>query len=1084
MSSSLRFALFSAAVLGSVVSAAGLDQPWQQPYAGEEATGESVVALWTFAAPEPGRDASGKGHDLTLRGRSRYVEEGGFGGILETFPTDPENMAKDAQGAVATRRPELSPEGPFTLEVRFQPKADFAELARHFLLDNKYYSYASDHPSANAGYMLYLQRTRDQRFQPVAFLGYGSDSEFYHGDPVELAAGEWVHLAFVYDGEGTGRFYVNGILRGTAVNPERKAVAPALYNLAVGDRHGSNYVGSSLLIDQVRILNRAAAFSSGQVIVDARFTGGRTTFVRFEPEMAATVQVANETGKPFADPVLTVEMAGRSQTFPVPQAETREPVEISFPLDTSLRPGEYILDIRLDCTVEGEKLTNRASRRFTVVPRDLAGSMPVIMWGGGDIQRLKRIGFTHTLYWMNQFSMDGYNGSEPVPPGSLAAMDYRERIDSNLALGMRAIGSVAPARTYTTNEKTFELLARVDSTGKPYGGKALCAAHPSLAAIMERVGRSVANNFNDLPAMDGFLIHTEIRDGTEICYHDYDRAAFRQHAGFDIPGTIVNKRQTHYSRIPGFPASRVIPDTFPELVFYRWFWQDGDGWNVCHSAVHRGLKSNARPEVFTFFDPAVRVPSVWGSGGEVDVINQWTYTYPDPIKMGQATDEMFAMAGGRPGQRVMKMTQLIWKRFETAPANAKFETKAQWEIDQPDVVYYTLAPDHLREAFWSKIARPVEGIMYHGVGSLFPTSGGSYHTTTDASEPVLAELLNEVIKPLGPALRRIPDRASDVFLLESFAAQVFGGPCPSGWGRGWVADCHLVLQWAGLQPRVVYDETVLRDKLAGCQVLVAPGCLVLTEPVVAEIRAFQARGGLLVADEMLPSALVPDLVIESYNRPKQADEAKRVLLERAKDLRQQLADLYTWPLDSSNPEVVVRGRRFGGTDYVFAINDHRTFGDYVGHHGLVMEKGLPAESRITVRRAASHVYDLTARREVPVEATADGIVFPVALGPGGGGIYLVSDRPLAEIRLAAEGKRSIRVAILDAAGQPLDAVVPVEVRLLDPQGRPSELDGYHAAVGGVLELAYDWAPNDLPGTWTLQATELASGKTVRTNLNW
>lgn len=1088
MNTTLRFALLSAAVLGSAAGAAGLEQPWQTPYAGDEATGAQVVALWTFSAPEPGSDASGKGHNLSLRGQSRYVEEGAFGGALETFPTDPDNMARDAQGAVAPRKPELSPEGAFTLEVRFRPKEDFAEHARHFLLDNKYYSYASDHPRANAGYMLYLQRTRDRRFQPVAFLGFGEDSAFFHGDPVEISAEGWVHLAFAYDGEGTGRFYVDGTLRGAPAHEGRGPIAPAQYNLAIGDRHGSNYVGSSLFLDQVRILNRAETFSSGRVVVDADFNGDRTVFVRFEPEAVATVRVTNETGKRLSNVVLTAAIAGQSRTHPVPDLATSEPWQIALPLDTSLRPGEYSLEFQLDATIEGRALGSQATRRFVLVPRELNDAMPVIMWGGGDIHRLKRIGFTHSLYWMNQFNMAAYDGTEPVPPGDPRATNFREQIDRRLALGMRAVGSVAPCRTYTSNERTFEELARLDRTGKPYGGKAICASHPKLGEIMERAGRSVGNNFNDLPGVDGYMIQSEIRDGTEICYHDYDRAAFRAHAGFDIPTTILGKRQTHYSRIPGFPASRVIPDDFPELVFYRWFWKDGDGWNDCHSAIHRGLKTNAPPEVFTWFDPAIRVPSIWGSGGEVDVISQWTYTYPDPIKIGQATDEMFAMAEGRPGQRVMKMTQIIWKRFETAPANANLETKAQWEIDQPDVVYYTLAPDHLREAFWSKIARPVEGIMYHGVNALFPTGTGSYHTTTDASEPVLTELLNEVIKPLGPALRRIPDRETDVYLLESFTSQMFGGPASWGWGRSWVADCHLVLQWAGLQPRVVYEETILRDGLAGCKVLVAPGCLVLTEPVVAAIRAFQAGGGLLVADEMLPSALVPDLTIESYSRARQADVAKQALQERATDLREQLEGLYTWPLDSSNPDVVVRGRRFGGTDYVFVVNDHRTFGDYVGHHGRVMEKGLPAEARISLRRSATHIYDLVARRQVPAERTADGVAFPVSLGPGGGGIFMVSDRPLAAVRIdagtATGARRSVRVAVVDEADQPLDAVVPVEVRLLDPEGRPSELDGYHAATGGVLELAYDWAPNDLPGTWTLEATELASGKTARATLNW
>ena len=89
---------------------------------------------------------------------------------------------------------------------------------------------------------------------------------------------------------------------------------------------------------------------------------------------------------------------------------------------------------------------------------------------------------------------------------------------------------------------------------------------------------------------------------------------------------------------------------------------------------------------------------------------------------GQATDELFAMAEGKPGQRVMKMTQVIWYRSRTAPELPKDEAQlAQWEKDQPDAEFITIAPDHLREAFWSKLSRPIRGIMYHGWQSLVDT---------------------------------------------------------------------------------------------------------------------------------------------------------------------------------------------------------------------------------------------------------------------------------------------------------------------------------------------------------------------------
>ncbi|MCP4639639.1 MAG: hypothetical protein GY851_04370, partial [bacterium] len=68
------------------------------------------------------------------------------------------------------------------------------------------------------------------------------------------------------------------------------------------------------------------------------------------------------------------------------------------------------------------------------------------------------------------------------------------------------------------------------------------------------------------------------------------------------------------------------------------------------------------------------------------------------------------------------------------------------------------------------------------------------------------------------------------------------------------------------------------------------------------------------------------------------------------------------------------------------------------------------------------------------------------------------------------------IVVLDDAGKPLAAVVPVQLEILDPQDRPAEYSGYYGAKDGTLSVDLDLAPNDLTGRWTIRATELASGK--------
>ena len=248
----------------------------------------------------------------------------------------------------------------------------------------------------------------------------------------------------------------------------------------------------------------------------------------------------------------------------------------------------------------------------------------------------------------------------------------------------------------------------------------------------------------------------------------------------------------------------MIPDDQPLYRYFQWFWREGDAWPALNTATARGLKRGAtdRADLWTFHDPAVRVASVFGSGGEVDVLSQWTYSYPEPLRIGLPTDELLAMVrGASTPQRVMKMTQLIWYRSQTAPIaeGDQPQIRSPWDDHDPDAAYITIAPMHLREAFWTKISRPIQGIMYHGWQSLVPTDyPSSYRYTHPETQHELRRLVHEIVEPLGPMLRRVPAARHDVAFYESFAAQMFAHRGAYGWSHTWTGDCYQVLQHAGL----------------------------------------------------------------------------------------------------------------------------------------------------------------------------------------------------------------------------------------------------------------------------------------------
>ena len=316
--------------------------PWQRLYTGEEATGEHVVALWHFDAGAETEDASGNGHTLKLQGESRFVKDGRFGAGLECFPA----IEDKSQGTVTARRDDLTPSGPFTIELWFKPKPDFQERRAAFLLDCKYvhYKHKNDRPQYNKGYSFRLEKFGD-KWQPMVHLGFGTESESYTGKPVSLEAGVWYHIAFTYDAAGTGRHYVNGERIGERTCEGRGPAAPPAFPLCIGDRAGSIHHGFPAYIDQVRISKRVVPLCTGKLLLDTTGGSGRTAFVRMEKGAYIQVSVRNDTGKALENVVAKVGLARGQKRVPLPDLEPDAASAIDVPVDTTVRPGRYELAV-------------------------------------------------------------------------------------------------------------------------------------------------------------------------------------------------------------------------------------------------------------------------------------------------------------------------------------------------------------------------------------------------------------------------------------------------------------------------------------------------------------------------------------------------------------------------------------------------------------------------------------------------------------------------------------------------------------------------------------------------------------------
>ena len=1061
---------------------------WWEPYSGAAATGPDVLGLWKFDGDETSFtvDSSSHEHPGKLQG-AKQSPQGRFGGCLESDAGYP--IADISHAVHVSRSASLSPDAAFTVEmwIRAKDTADFPETYAPVLMDTKYV------PGNHSGFMLTLTPAGSTGTRQIAVeIGTGIASFHWYSLPFQLYRDAWQHVAFTYDGAGTVEFFVNGAATGRTTKPAVAGMAAAVRDLSIGDRLGSLYHGFPGYIDEVRITKGVREFRPIKFVPKM----DHFVFRRMAKDAVLMAQFVNQTGEAIAGANISVRMPnGSTQPITVPDLSIGGSHTLRVNVDTSLKPGEYFAE--LSATMPKWGNSDRGYQSVTRIPlfivrRPVRDQMPVVMWGIGgtdevikEISRLKRIGFTHCLGLRCDYQKVWDDGVDALPGSLENIREGREMLSQALENDIQIVSTLSPG-SWLRTAAAGNPFHRVDRDGNHYKSDDISGLFPQVQDFVFNTGAAMSRAYGDHPALSAALLHSEVRDQSQVSFLPIDKEAYRKTTGAEIPDEITIKNGVQWQKLAGFPKDRVIADDDPILKYLKWFWQKGDGWNELDSRLNDGLKQNVHQGFWTFYDPAVRIPSISGSGGNVDVLSHWTYSYPDPVRIGLCTDELLEMArtGGHQ-QEVMKMTQLIWYRSQTAPKTASAETQTSPWVDQdPDADYITIAPMHLREAFWWKLSRPIKGIMYHGWQSLVETdSPGAYRYTNPNTQHELQRLIHDVVQPLGPTLMQIPDAPADVAFLESFTSQMFAGRGTYGWNQGWAGDMYHVLMYAQLQPRVLYEESLLSGDLKDAKILVMPDCDVLTQSVVREIQEFQRNGGLIVGDDEICPAIKPDFVLSRFLRTNHADKDREALLGAAQRLRTWLDPKYTRAVDSSNPDVVTRRRAFGTTDYVFAVNDHREYGGYVGQYGMVMEDGLPSTTNIRIGRKSGHVYDLLNSRELPTDDQAESLQVPLQLGPCQGRVLMVTARPIRGISIqaptTARNSEAIHISIEISDGEsPIDAVIPVQVEIVDPEGRTAEFSGSYAAKNGQLTIPFDFATNDRMGVWEIRAKELATGKSA------
>ena len=945
--------------------------------------------------------------------------------------------------------PELTPKNAFEISatIIFDSNAN-TKANRAVIYDTKYVALPNNpkQQQYHKGFVFFLNFDGKKFFRPGAAFGFGSNSAQVLGKNVVFTPNKKYQLKMIFNALGKVSFFVDNKLNSNTQVPVG-VIAKSNITPVFGNRVAANYqplMGRLLKLELKNAPYKPVAFTP--------ITSSRQVFERKEKNASLKVAFNNLLGQSLKYPI-TIKGVSNGVTNQFVLKNNTPKSEISFPIDTLLLPGTYkITFIAKDAN---NKIVAQDNIPYTIV-KEYGDFLPVFLWGNyEDIKAIRDAGFTHQI--VHLFPRIGNFQSKDLNK-------WIPHLDENLKHGLYTFGTLH-AHFRFLQAKRF---LRTTVEGKVYPRLAVEASNPKVQSEFAEAAYSTVKAVANHPAFDGVLLNSEVRDSSLPSFASkVEPIAFKKFAGYDIPKTIIGKSPKPYAGDTNFPWDKVISPKHPDLVFLRWFWDIGDGWNplqtLLSQTIHKAVKGiEHKNRFFTFYDPVTRVPPLWGSGGQVDMISQWTYTYPDPIKIGQTTDEVIAMADGNPNQKIGSMTQAIWYRSQTAPINQKVNNPPSWLKDEPTAMFVSISPDSLREAFWVKISRRLDAIMYHGVGSLLAkTNHKLYRMTNYESKEVLKELNQKVILPLGPVLKRVPEKKFNIAILESLAASFYAPKhFPMGWGKNWTADLHLALQWGHFQPGIIYDEHLLYNrKIKDIKVLFVPGLEVVTTDILTKLNELRSNGVIIIGDEFTTPALMVDYRLKSITRDNSNPlKTKKELQELGSKLAKLLDKYAPRNVIASNQDLIVRQRGNNKADYVFVINDKRTFGNYIGQWKLVPEKGLANKGTITVNHNSSVAYNLVTHQEIPLKKQSNQCSFNVDIPPGDGMCVLLLDKKIEKIKLTTPQKIAknraftIKVDIQDKDNNSILAILPVKVTLLSNNNIELPGSGYYAAINGKLTI--------------------------------
>jgi len=554
--------------------------------------------------------------------------------------------------------------------------------------------------------------------------------------------------------------------------------------------------------------------------------------------------------------------------------------------------------------------------------------------------------------------------------------------------------------------------------------QALRRLREQLGAVKEHPAFSKYFFFDD----DVFLYH---KRGAISCYCQTCTEKFKKKTGLEPPKS--NDRSERYGR------SGIIPENDPWLLWmkFRCF----DTYGNYHKILEEE-KNKIDPEIkmgpvhglaqFPFFNLASGLypPS---DLGPLSLLS--SYFYPSLFR--QLKDCIYhsdlAFMGNRKGKELFIVAQAFARNY-IVPKEKGTILKGQGESGA--------APDwFIRNQFYSWLAGGAKGIIYFS----YPALKGPYGL--EAYQEMKS--LGKIAKRYGPLFKNLERAPKEIAILVSFINNnCFDKP------RG---GFYRTLLRAHLPVETICDEEIEGGRLSLYKVLVLERINYLTEKIYQRIEKYIKKGGVVIID-----------------RDSELNIPGAILARTPEELIQKVRKVVKPEIAIDSPDIIVRTFKGEGVTYLWLVNyftDRWVIGSSL-YNTLVKPAAITGTLKLSER---FYLYDVLKSKELSPEKIDN---YKITIEPAGGTLLALYQERIGDIELKyrKEVRRGEKLSLQIKLFGVNSGLQPLEIKIIEPEGRVSEYSTVAVAKKGTLNLEYLLAENDKTGNWKVIVRELSSGK--------